>query len=141
MTRAEIISFAATNPACHLATVDENGAPHVRGMYLYRADDNGFVFHTGTFKHVCRQIEHDPRAEICFSDLRQGIQVRVAGRLERLDDQAFKEEIVADPTRAFLRPWIEKNGYDQFVVYRLPGGTATVWTMATNFAPAEQVDI
>lgn len=45
----------------------------------------------------------------------------------------------------FLKPWREsgelKDFYNQFKVYCLKGGKAVAWTMATNFAPKEIVEL
>jgi len=57
MNKSEILGFLNANPLCHLATVEGN-KPHVRGMMLYRADENGLIFHTGMncpplFRQLC----------------------------------------------------------------------------------------
>jgi hypothetical protein len=56
MTREEILSFLNHNPVCHVATMEE-GRPRVRGMFMYRADDRGLLFHTGTFKALAKQVQ------------------------------------------------------------------------------------
>lgn len=144
MNKKEIQEFINANPAFHLATV-EGDQPHCRGMFLYRADENGIVFHSGTMKAVHGQIVKNPKVELCFNDLKSGTQVRVAGRLEIVADKALKDEIAAHPTREFVRKWraagLFPDFYNQFQVYRLAGGQAVVWTMATNFAPKETVTL
>jgi len=142
MNKKEILEMINANPAFHLATV-EGDQPHCRGMLLFRADENGIIFHTGTMKDVYRQITANPKAELCFNDYKNGVQVRVAGKLESLEDKTLKDEICAHPTRKFLKPWREsgqlEDFYQTFKVYRLKNGRAVVWTMATNFAPKEEV--
>lgn len=44
MTKTEIIDLINKNPASHLATVDGT-RPRVRGMLIYRADEQGIIFH------------------------------------------------------------------------------------------------
>ena len=56
MTKEEMFNMMNSTMVMHLATV-EDGQPHVRGMLLYRADENGIIFHTGSFKDVFKQIE------------------------------------------------------------------------------------
>jgi pyridoxamine 5'-phosphate oxidase len=56
-----------------------------------------------------------------------------------VDDMALKKEIVAK--RDFLKPWVEQQGWDMLVVYRLKKGRATTWTMQTNFDPKTYVDL
>ena len=74
MTTQEIFKLINENPAFHLATV-EGDQPRVRGMLLYRADENGFIFHTASTKDVFAQIKKNPKAEMCFSC--NGVQIRV----------------------------------------------------------------
>ncbi len=62
------------------------------------------------------------------------------------EEKTLKEEIYAHPSRVFLKPWRENNGpmadfYNKLKVYRLKGGQAVVWTMATNFAPKEEISL
>jgi hypothetical protein len=63
--------------------------------------------------------------------------------LELVEDNDFKDEICAHPTRAFLKPWKEsgplRNFYETFKVYRLKNGEAVWWNMQRNFAPKEIV--
>lgn len=35
-------------------------------MFLYRADENGIIFHTASTKDVYAQIKRNPKAEMCF---------------------------------------------------------------------------
>lgn len=138
MTKTEILALINANPACHLATVEGN-VPHVRGILLYRADEDGLVFHTGTTKDLYHQLTLNPKAEFCFNDFQKGIQVRVSGSVEMVNDAALKQEIVAK--RDFLKPWVEQRGWDMLVVYRVRHGQATAWTMQTNFDPKTYVEL
>ena len=65
--------------------------------------------------------------------------MRVSGSVELVEDMALKKEIVAK--RDFLKPWVEQQGWDMLVVYRLRKGKATTWTMQTNFDPKTYVDL
>lgn len=142
MTKQEVLDLINNNPAFHLATVEED-QPRVRGMLLYKADETGIVFHSGTMKDVYQQITANPKVELCFNDFKGGIQVRVSGELEIVEDNNLKDEISAHPSRVFLKPWRENGDlqdfYKTFAVFRLKNGTATYWTMAKNFAPKEQI--
>jgi len=142
MKKEEIIELINANPAFHLATV-EGDQPRCRGMFLFRADDKGIIFHSGAMKPVHHQIMENPKVELCFNDFTKRIQVRVAGKLEIVGDNTLKDEICAHPSREFLKPW-RKSGalsdfYNTFKVYRLKGGKAVCWTMETNFAPKEEI--
>ena len=130
MTREEIIRFLNQNPVCHLATL-EGGRPRVRGMFMYRADEEGLLFHTGTFKSLSKQVLDGAPVEACFNG--DDVQVRVSGVAEVVEDLKLKEEIVS--SRPFMQPWIEKHGYGLLVVFRVKQCAAAVWTMAANFDP------
>ena len=130
MTREEIWKFLNAHPMCHLATL-ENGKPRVRGMLLYRADEQGLLFHTGAGKAFAKQVADGAPVEACFNS--PDTQVRVAGVVHHVNDLALKKEIVA--ARPFMQPWVAKHGYDLIVVFRVVQCEAAIWTMATNFVP------
>ena len=130
MTSPEILKFLNDHPLCHLATL-ENGNPRVRGMMMYRADEQGLLFHTGIGKALAKQVQNGAPAEACFNS--PDMQVRVSGTAEIVDDLALKKEIVA--ARPFLQPWVEQHGYGLLVVFRLVRCAAATWTMAANFEP------
>jgi uncharacterized pyridoxamine 5'-phosphate oxidase family protein len=144
MTSQEILELINRNPVIHLATV-EGDQPRVRGMLLYKADESGIVFHSGTMKDVYRQVMNNPKVELCFNDFTNHVQVRVNGELEIVDDNNLKDEICAHPSRQFLKAWRENGSlqdfYKAFVVFRLKNGKATTWTMETNFAPKEYIQL
>jgi len=144
MKKEELFAIMSANPAFHLATV-EGDQPRCRAMFLYRADGNGIIFHSGIMKPVHQQITKNPKVELCFNDLQKGVQVRVSGKLEIVNDQALKDEICDHPTRAFLKGWRESGTlddfYNSFQVYRLKEGKAVTWTMETNFAPKSEISL
>lgn len=140
MQRNELLDLINRNPAFFLATV-ESGEPRVRGMLLYRADETGIVFHTGTMKDLHRQLIANPAVELCFNDWQQNIQVRVRGRAVPVDDPHFVDEIINSPGREFLKPWLEEMGKDILSVFRVVDCRAHTWSMATNFAPKEFIQL
>lgn len=136
----ELLALINRHPAFFLATVEE-GEPRVRGMLLYHADEHGIVFHTGTMKELYRQLLANPAVELCFNDWQQNIQVRVRGKAVLADDPRLKQEIVDSPGRAFLKPWVEQMGMEMLAVFRVEGCRAHAWSMATNFAPREFIQL
>ena len=137
MNKYEVFEAISKSPVFYLATVEDN-QPRVRGMLLYKADESGITFHTSSKKDLYRQIMKNNKAELCFSC--NGIQIRINGELELVDDNNLKEEIFAHPTRAFLQPMRAMPDFlDIFAVFRLKNGTAVTWTMETNFAPKEPI--
>jgi uncharacterized pyridoxamine 5'-phosphate oxidase family protein len=140
MNRSEIFGFLNANPVFHLATVEGN-KPHVRGLLLYGADENGILFHTGKMKDLHKQLIVNPHVEMCFSngDFENLVQIRISGTVELVEDIELKKEIVQK--REFLKPWVERDGYGLLAVYRMKKGVATVWTMKTNLAPKEFIEL
>jgi len=142
LSREEMFEIMRANPAIHLATLDGD-QPRVRCVFLYSADEKGIVFHTGAMKDLHRQIQANPKVEMCFNDFAKNVQVRVTGVLREADDNDFKDEICNHPSRAFLKPWRESGPladfYSVFKVYRLENGTGVGWSMEENFAPKQPV--
>ncbi|ADY56190.1 pyridoxamine 5'-phosphate oxidase-related FMN-binding protein [Syntrophobotulus glycolicus DSM 8271] len=144
MTKQEIFNLMNNNPVFFLATTD-NGQPRVRGMLLYKADEEGIIFHTGTMKDLYTQISASPKAEMCFNDFKSGVQVRVRGTLEESKDIKLKDEILEHPSRKFLRDWKENGDLQDFyhtlAVFRMTNGVAVTWTMTDNFEPKTDVEL
>ncbi|MFH1442088.1 MAG: pyridoxamine 5'-phosphate oxidase family protein [Candidatus Omnitrophota bacterium] len=137
MNKTQIIELMRANPVFHLATVEGN-KPHVRGMLLYKAGQDGILFHTGTMKDLHKQLSVNPEVELCFFSHKDNTQVRISGKVELVEDLELKKEIVAN--RDFLKPWVEKSGYDILAVYRMKKGTVVIWTMETNFEPKKYIE-
>ena len=140
MTKREVFEFIEKNMCCTLATcVDDK--PHVRWMWMYRADEKGIVFHTGVARDVYKQLRANPNVELCFynGDPQNMVQVRVSGIAVPEDDMKLKEEIVSN--RPFLKPIVAQYGHEAIGVFRVREMAATVWSMASNLAPKEVIDI
>lgn len=136
MSKSEIFKLMNENPAFYLATADGD-QPRVRGMLLYRADENGIIFHTASTKDVFAQIKSNPKSEMCFEG--NGVQIRVTGTLEQVNDENLREEIFNHPTRKFLHAW-KDNGIDELLeIFVMKNGTAVEWTMEKNFDKKETV--
>ena len=138
MNKAEIIVFLNANPSCHLATIEGN-KPHVRGMRIYKADENGIILQTSKVKDLYKQLSENPNVELCFNNYKDNIQVRVSGTIEAVEDMELRKEIIAK--RQILKSLVEKEGYEVVAVYRLKKGIATVWTPETNFAPKTYIQL
>jgi len=138
MTKEDVLKFINDNPVFCLGTTQDN-VPHVRNMKLYRSDEDGIIFNTGENKDLHKQLTHNPRVELCFYNAQQGIQVRIAGTVEELEDIELKKEIISN--YPFLKEWVDKEGYDVLVVYCLKSGVATGWTMEDNLKPKEYIQL
>ena len=138
MVKEDLFKIMNENPAFHLATMDGD-QPRVRGMLLFRADDDGIIFHTASTKDLYQQIQKNPKAELCFQG--QGIQVRVSGTLKKIEDENLKQEIFNHPTRKFLQAWKEQGIDGLLQVFCLKHGTAVTWTMETNFDEKKPIEL
>jgi uncharacterized pyridoxamine 5'-phosphate oxidase family protein len=144
MNKLDIFGILNSNPVFYLATC-EGSQPRARAMMLYKADESGIIFHTGSMKELYSQLKANPKAELCFFDAKNNIQIRVSGSLEEITDAKVKDEIAAHPSREFVRQWKEKgifkDFYKEFIVFALKNGTASVWTFASNFGPKEKISL
>jgi len=142
MTKQEVFDAISKHPAFYLATVEKD-QPRVRAMFLYRADEEGIIFHTATAKDVYHQICDNNKVELCFNC--DGTQIRVSGELDLIDDNEFKDEIVNHPSRGFLKAWKENGVFEDFyqaiAVFKLRNGVAVPWSMNSNFAPKVSVNL
>ncbi len=138
MTKEEIFEFVTQNPVFSLATIDGN-LPRVRSIMLYKADENGIIFCTGRDKAVHRQLQANPAVELCFYNADKGLQVRIEGAVQMLDDLELKKKIVeAFP---FLKPWVDSQGYEVMICYCLKNAKAVTWTMETNYDPKKYIQL
>jgi pyridoxamine 5'-phosphate oxidase len=134
LDKKEILSFITTNNIGYLATT-EGKAPRVRGMDTFRANETGLIFYTDKSKNVCKQMVMNPEVEVCY--YARGIQVRVRGKIEMVEDLALKKEIVSK--RPFYGEMSEED-YNDMAVFRLKGKAAT-WTMQGGDAPEGFIDL
>ncbi len=138
MTKEEVLEFVTKNPMFSLATND-GSQPRTRMMMICKADENGILFSTGRDKDVNKQLQANPVVEMCFFSKEDNLQVRIEGTVEMFDDLELKKQIVED--FPFLKPWIELQGYEVLIPYRLKNGKATTWSMATAFEPKQYIEL
>ena len=138
MDKSEILAIIKEIPTCFLATVDGNQA-RVRGMEKFRADEDGIILYTSKVKDVYQQVAKNPDVEICFLSDKGGMQIRVSGKMETVEDTGIKEELIS--ARPFLKPIVEKVGYDGLAILRLKNGKATTWTMKDMALPKTFIDL
>jgi len=131
------IEFANENKmCCYLATCDKD-QPRVRAMQFWFADQTGFYFQTGTIKELYNQLKTNPKVEVCFYTPGQtiGKMLRIAGKIEFVDDRQMKEKVVAE------RPFLKEMGLTpespNLIIFRIAHGEAHFWTMETNLTPKE----
>jgi uncharacterized pyridoxamine 5'-phosphate oxidase family protein len=138
MNFQDYVKFANENRICYIATAEGN-QPRVRALGMWFADEKGFYFQTESVKAICKQLKNNNKVELCFyapgsSDL--GTIMRVAGKVEFLDDLTLKNKVLAD--RPFLKDVGIKGPQDPMLaIFRVYSGEAYFWTMANNMKEAE----
>lgn len=141
MNSNEVYQLMNQNPVFQIATC-VNNQPYTRNFLLYRANENGIIFHTGKNKAVFNQITINPKVELCFWDYQQRIQVRVIGELELIEDKELKIEICNHPSREFMKSWIESDPkLEWLAVFRLLNGKFKNWTLANNLNEVDYVQL
>lgn len=95
-------------------------------------------------KVMHRELEANPKAELCVVFPDDWMQIRVRGEFHPIHDMAVKEETVNHPSRFYLEPSRKAVGDEVFFANITVFGmsrevTAQVWTMDTNFKPMAPV--
>ena len=91
--------------AMSLATVGPDGRPSSRMVLLKGLDDRGLVFFTNHGSRKGRDLAANPVAAATFWWDRLQRQVRVEGRVERLDDEESRAYFASRPYGSRLGAW------------------------------------
>ena len=73
--------------AMTLATVDEHGMPWPRTVLLKEVSDLGFTFFTNLNSTKAQQLQHSPKASLCFHWMPLDKQVRILGEAALVSDE------------------------------------------------------
>ena len=88
----EIYEFIKKCGTYYLATVDSNGQPRVRPFGTIHIFEGKLYIQTGKSKDVSKQIQKNPKVELCCFD--GGQWCRLAGELVRDDRVEAKESML-----------------------------------------------
>lgn len=139
MEKNEIVSFMKNAKNCSIATISSDGKPRVRIINPAIISENEFVFHTGSFKEMYSELERNSSTEVCFYDEESYMQIRLRGTLVQDCSSEKIDEILALPSRQFLKGWCEKIGkeafHSMFKVYKIQNADAIVWRLEDNNKP------
>ena len=105
---AEALASADPEPtAMTLATATPDGRVSARVVLLKACDARGFVFYTNTSSAKGRQLAANPQAALCFhwKHLRDGVQVRIEGAVERVSDAEADAYFATRPRGSQLGAW------------------------------------
>ncbi|HNW99078.1 MAG TPA: pyridoxamine 5'-phosphate oxidase family protein [Bacteroidales bacterium] len=139
MTKQDCIKFTNENPICYLATA-EGDQPRVRALGFWFADETGFYFQIGAIKAMYKQLQNNPKVEACFykHEGMIGTMLRIAGKIEFVNDRALKEKALKD--RPFLKDMGLSVDSPGLIIFRIAHGQAHFWTMANNLKPKEIIE-
>jgi pyridoxamine 5'-phosphate oxidase len=92
-----------------LATVGADGRPSSRVVLLKEADEGGLVFYTNLSSRKSRELQDNPLASLCFwwPDLEE--QVRVEGRVERVEDAKADAYWNTRPRASQISAWASRQ--------------------------------
>ena len=107
-------ALAAGEPdrtAMTVATATPGGVPSARTVLLTAHDPRGFVFYTHMDGRKGRELQATPRAALVFQwpRVRGGVQVRVEGAVETVDDAEADAYFASRPRGSQLGAWASKQ--------------------------------
>ena len=130
MNLQECVKFATENPTCFFATADGN-QPHVRTLLMWRANEQGFHFAILSPKAVYKQLQRNPKVEVCFfnnaSNPAEWRMMRVTGTVEVLNEPEMKKKVAEE--RHGLEAVINRPLEPLIEIACLHHGEAVFWTM------------
>lgn len=85
-----------------LATVDEHGFPDTRVVLLKELRDQQFIFYTNYQSHKAKQLEKNPVAALNFYWPDFSRQIRIRGRVEKIDHHTSDLYFATRPREAQL---------------------------------------
>lgn len=91
--------------AMTLATADAAGRPSARIVLLKGVDDLGFVFYTDYRSRKGRELDANPQAALVFHWQLLERQVRVVGRVERVDEATSQGYFRRRPEGSRIGAW------------------------------------
>lgn len=88
-----------------LATATAEAAPSARMVLLKEADQAGFVFHSSYEGRKARELQANPRAALLFYWHEVGRQVRVEGKVERVEPSESEAYFRTRPRGGQIAAW------------------------------------
>ncbi|GAA4329112.1 pyridoxamine 5'-phosphate oxidase [Pigmentiphaga soli] len=95
--------------AMTLATVDERGRPAARTVLLKGFDARGFVFFTNYLSRKGRDLAHCPFASLLFFWPVHERQIRIEGRIERVDERESDDYYRSRPLASRIGAWASEQ--------------------------------
>jgi pyridoxamine 5'-phosphate oxidase len=92
-----------------LATVDAEGLPHARTVLVKGADERGLVVYTNFDSAKAHELAVRPQAALVFPWHPLARQVRVEGRVERVEDATADAYFASRPRESQLGAWASEQ--------------------------------
>jgi len=138
MNREEVLAWIGKHPVFFLGTT-EGMQPRVRAMRCLRADDDGLFFSTEIHKDMYTQLVDNPAVELCFYNDEDGVQIRVSGRVELLNEDGVRREVLE--RAPFLQSLVDERGLGVLAPCLVRNAKAYVWTEEVEGADKETIDL
>ena len=109
---AEALAAGEPDPtAMTVATASREGLPSARTVLLKAHDARGFVFYTHLDGRKGRELQLNPQAALLFHwpRVRSGVQVRIEGPVELVDDAEADAYFATRPRVSQLGAWASKQ--------------------------------
>ena len=113
-TREQIIEFIQKQKVAFIASVDEDGFPNMKAMFVPRKiEGNCFYFTTNTSSMRSQQYMKNPKASIYFFNkgLFRYEGIMLIGTMEVLQDEAIKKEIWCPGDTMFYKQGVTDPDY------------------------------
>ncbi len=95
--------------AMNVATVDQDNRPNSRIVLLKEVNETGFVFFTNYESRKGQSIAHQPFVAINFFWPELERQVRIEGRIEKLDPKASDDYFASRPYASRVGAWASEQ--------------------------------
>lgn len=133
----EIIEFLAKSPDFYVATVEKNGQPRVRPFSFVMDWKGKLTFVTATNKEIYKQLEQNPRLEIC-SLSPVGDWMRINGTVKfTAETQARRRVLELMPELKALY----REDDPRMVCFYIARGQAEVYTMDSMNVPTRVIGL
>ena len=84
-----------------------------------------------------KQLARSQEVEFCFNNFSDGIQLRVRGKVELIEDSALKEQKLRESPH--FKKYVDAG--HEMVFYCLKNGLAHIWTIEKNFEPKAFIEL
>lgn len=108
----EVLDAGLLDPiAMVLATVDDQGNPDARVVLLKELEDKKFIFYTNYHSHKAKQLSHHPIAALNFYWPDFSRQVRIRGKVEKVDRVKSESYFATRPRKTQLgaHAWVQSS--------------------------------